>query len=241
MITTLVSQVNIIMSDLPQIPPKILWSLGGFDFTETMLSGAITALVLIAIALVLRVFVIPKWTSDYTKSTGLQILLCSLLEGVDKDLHSSVYMHTKERNRFLSFWFFAVVCYIFLGTMIEIFALRPPTSSLSMTLAFALFTFVFIHVLGVREATKHNRSKARLLHYLNPINILTDAVVPISMSLRLFISVLSGYLIMHLIYSIPFPIAYPAIGNIMFTLFHAVIQSYVFFVLSASFIAEAIE
>ncbi|MCL1945039.1 MAG: F0F1 ATP synthase subunit A [Firmicutes bacterium] len=227
--------------ELPEIAPKVLWEFWGFGFTETMLSGLVTVVVLIVIAIIIRVFAIPKWKSDYSKCSGLQLIVCGLVEGVDDNLEPSVYVHTHGRNQFLSFWYFAVVCFIFFGTMIEVFSLRPPTSSLSMTIAFALFTFLFIHVLGIKEAKKHNRLKQRLLRYANPINIITDAVVPISMSLRLFISVLSGFIIMDLVYLIPFPIAYPAIGNIMFTLFHAVIQSYVFFILSASFISEAIE
>lgn len=237
----LAAQINIFMLETPPIAPRVLWRFWGIDFTETMLSGGITVLVLIGIAVFLRIFILPRWKRDYSHSSGFQILVFDLLEGIDANLESAIYAHTHKRNRFLSFWFLAVVMYIFLGTMLEVFALRPPTSSLSMTLAFALFTFLFIHYMGVREANKHNKSKTRLLHYANPINIITDSVVPISMSLRLFISVLSGYIIMHLIYSLPAPVAYPVLGNLMFTLFHAVIQSYVFFVLSASFIQEAIE
>ena len=241
MLAFLSANINITLSELPKIAPKVLWEFWGFGFTETMLSSSITILILIAVALCLRIFALPRWKRNYSNSSGLQILVFNLVEGVDNNLDSAIYKHSDNRNKFLSFWYLTVVCYIFLGTMLEVFALRPPTASLSMTLAFALFTFLFIHFLGVREANKHKRFKTRFLHYLNPINIITDSVVPVSMSLRLFISVLSGYLIMHLVYTIPFPLVYPALGNLMFTLFHAIIQSYVFFVLSASFIQEAIE
>ena len=81
----------------------------------------------------------------------------------------------------------------------------------------------------------------RLLHYANPINLVTDGVVPFSLALRMFGSVFSGYLIMHLIYSLPFPIGYPIIGNVIFTMFHALMQSYVFIMLSMCFVSEAIE
>ena len=75
------------------------------------------------------------------------------------------------------------------------------------------------------------------------IPIISDAAVPISMALRLFVSVFSGYVIMHLLYSVMgnFPILAPAVASIATTLFHAVIQTYVFMVLSYAFIAETTE
>lgn len=84
---------------------------------------------------------------------------------------------------------------------------------------------------------------AKILRFANPINDLTDIVIPFSMALRMFGSVFSGYLIMHLIYSLPWfaKIALPALASVIFTIFHALIQSYIFMFLSMSFISEATE
>lgn len=83
----------------------------------------------------------------------------------------------------------------------------------------------------------------RLIHYCNPINVISDVVVPVSLALRMFGSVFSGYIIMHLIYGLPIfaRVALPAVGSVIFTLFHALIQSYIFMFLSMSFIGEAID
>ncbi|MDR3021287.1 MAG: F0F1 ATP synthase subunit A [Clostridiales bacterium] len=226
--------------ELPEITPKVL-TLWGFEITETMLSGAVTVAVLVILALVIRLFCIPRWRKHLSSTTGVQTVLEKLVEGIESNCDEMIFVHSKNQFRFLTFWFFAVVLYIFFGTFIEVLALRPLTASLSMTLTVALFTFVFIHILGFVQASSHKQLKNRFKHYLNPINIITDSVVPMSMALRMFISVFSGYLIMSLLYSIPFPVAHPVIGYLIFTLFHAVVQSYVFFVLSTGFISEAIE
>ena len=64
--------------------------------------------------------------------------------------------------------------------------------------------------------------------------------VPLSMALRIFGSVFSGYMIMELIYGV-IPVAVPALASVIFTLFHALIQSYIYMFLSFSFVAEAAE
>jgi F-type H+-transporting ATPase subunit a len=238
---TNIPNFSLAVGEMPEIAPRVLWQFWGINFTETMLSGAITVLLLIVVAAFIRIFGIPRWKKKYKSMGAVQTIVESLVEGVNNNVQELVLHHTNGRFKFLSFWYHGVVCYIFVGTMIEVFGLRPPTASLSLTLAFAIFTFLFIHILGLIEAKANKRFAKRLLHYVNPINLITDSVVPFSMSMRLFISVFSGYLIMRLLYSIPFPIGYPAIGNIIFTLFHALIQSYVFFVLSTSFIAEGVE
>lgn len=232
---------TIVSAELPNLAPNVLWEWGSFKFTETMFSGAVTIGILIILAALVRIFCIPRWRAKLSSESGLQILIESFVDGVESNCEELVYHHTNGRHKFLSFWFFSVVCYIFLGTMIEMTGLRSPTASLSMTIAFALYTFVFIHALGLYESGEKKQLIRRILSYINPIKLVTDGVVPFSMALRLFISVFSGFLIMHLIYNIPLPLGFPAIGNVMFTLFHAVIQSYVFFILSISFISEAVE
>jgi F-type H+-transporting ATPase subunit a len=106
---------------------------------------------------------------------------------------------------------------------------------------FGILSFLMIFTLGFKE-----RKGKRALHYLNPLFTLTDLVVPVSIALRMFGSVFCGFLIMDLIYALlPSWILYTGIiaafGNVMFTMFHALIQSYVFMFLSMCLINEATE
>ena len=225
----------------PELFPQVIGSIGGLKITETMLSATITVGIIIVFAIIIRLLCIPKWQKNLGKSGIIQSLLESLIGGVVHNVDELITPHTKtKKTNFFGFWFFGIVVYIFVGTCIELLGFRPPTSELSFTLVLGLFTFLFIHIAGAIEAARHRRGIKRLLHYVNPITLVTDGVVPISMALRLFISVFSGYLIMHLLYGV-IAIGVPVVGHIMFTLFHAFVQSYVFLMLSLSFISEAIE
>lgn len=159
-----------------------------------------------------------------------------MLEGLVSMVDDTARELTEEDASFFGPIYFATACIICLGTLIEMFGLRPPISDFNVTLVLGLMTYIIIQVYGFRK-----KKLKRALRYLNPINIVTDTVVPFSLALRMFGSVFSGYLIMHLIYSLPFPIFYPLLGNLIFTVFHAIMQSYVFIMLSLCFISEVID
>jgi F-type H+-transporting ATPase subunit a len=73
------------------------------------------------------------------------------------------------------------------------------------------------------------------------LHSLKEITVFVSFSFRLFGSILSGLLIMELVYSfIYLSFVVPAALSVVFTLFHAFIQAYVFAMLSSLFLGEAI-
>lgn len=127
--------------------------------------------------------------------------------------------------------------YIGLGTLVELLGFRPIMADLNACLAMGISTFSLICYYGV----KVHKAK-RLKRYLNPINLITDLAIPVSMSFRLYGSILSGLLIMELVYSyIALSFVVPVLVSVITTLFHAFIQSYIFATLSTLFIAEATE
>lgn len=216
------------------ISPKKIFQIGNFWVTETMISGFITVVILLLFALIVRVAFISRWEKQDNKKSAFRLLL----EYLVSTFNGSAQSQTGRNSGFVGAFYFSAAAFICIGTLVEMLGLRPPTSDLNLTLTFGLFTFLLIFILGFKE-----KKARRLLHYCNPINIISDVVIPFSLALRMFGSVFSGYMIMHLIYSLP-PfalIALPAIGNIMFTIFHALIQSYIFMFLSMCFIGEATE
>lgn len=218
------------------IPPEPIDGLkiGKFTVTDTMVSAFVTMLVLVLFALVVRIFFIPRWRKEDRKISGFRLFIESMVNMFD----SSAREQTEQYGGFAGPFYFALAGFIALGTLMEMTGLRPPTSDLNATLALGILSFVLILFCGF-----HKKKARRLLHYCNPINIISDVVVPFSLALRMFGSVFSGYIVMHLIYSLPVFawIALPAVGSVIFTLFHALIQSYIFMFLSMSFIGEAIE
>ena len=75
-----------------------------------------------------------------------------------------------------------------------------------------------------------------------PINIIGDVAVPISLSLRLFANVLSGTVMMALVYGLLkwFAVFWPAALHVYFDLFSGAIQTYVFCMLTMTYVADAI-
>ena len=66
--------------------------------------------------------------------------------------------------------------------------------------------------------------------------------VPISLSLRLFANILSGVVIMAMVYGLLrfIAIGWPAALHVYFDLFSGAIQTYVFCMLTMTYIADAI-
>ena len=78
------------------------------------------------------------------------------------------------------------------------------------------------------------------LPILFPINLIGEIAVPFSLSLRLFGNVVSGTVIMGLLYGLlsKFAIGWPGILHIYFDIFSGCIQTYVFCMLSMVFIND---
>ncbi|HEY8390705.1 MAG TPA: FoF1 ATP synthase subunit a [Clostridia bacterium] len=215
---------------MPDLAAKEI-KIGGITITETMISFSIVVLAIILAAVIIRVFCIPRWRKSQ-KVGAVQMFLEWLIGSID-DNAKELTGHDASFVSPVYLTFASVIC---LGTLVEMLGLRPPISDFNVTLTLGFLSFAVIQGLGIKR-----KKFKRLLHYVNPINIVTDGVVPFSLALRMFGSVFSGYLIMHLIYSLPFPVGYPLIGNLIFTVFHAIMQSYVFMMLSMCFVSEAIE
>ncbi len=216
------------------IPPETVFHIGPVPITNTMVSALITTLALILLAVAVRVFCIPRWRRDDSRTSGFRLFIESMVNMFD----SSATEQNGAYGGFVGPFYFSCAAFIALGTLMELTGLRPPTSDLNATLALGFMSFVLIAFFGFLK-----KKAKRLIHYCNPINVISDVVVPVSLALRMFGSVFSGYIIMHLIYGLPIfaRVALPAVGSVIFTLFHALIQSYIFMFLSMSFIGEAID
>ncbi len=125
-----------------------------------------------------------------------------------------------------------------------LFGLRPPTADYGVTLPLALITFVLIHYNGFKYEKAGHVTKLFQPVLLTPINIIGEIATPLSMSLRLFGNILSGTVMMGLLYGlIPKLIQaflWPVFGvlHVYFDVFSGAIQAYVFCMLTMVFIAQ---
>ncbi len=144
------------------------------------------------------------------------------------------------------------------GVSIPTFAIFAATSTLSVTLALALMTFVFTHVEGIREngAARYFKSwipdvPKAMLPLIIPLEILGQFMRLISLSIRLYANMLAGHMLILTFIGLIFVLenvflAFVAIpAATAFYLFEVVIvvsiQAYIFAALSAIYIGSAIE
>lgn len=138
-----------------------------------------------------------------------------------------------------------IFIFILISNISGLFGLRPPTADYGVTLPLGLLTFTLIHF----NKFKHQKVKGVIKGLCDPwvfwapINIIGDVAVPISISLRLFANVLSGTVMMALIYGLLSKVAiiWPAALHVYFDLFSGAIQTYVFCMLTMTYINDAIE
>lgn len=135
-----------------------------------------------------------------------------------------------------------IFIFILLSNISGLFGLRPPTADYGVTLALGLMTFTLIHF----NKFKHKKVRGVVAELCDPwpfwapINIIGWVAVPVSLSLRLFANVLSGTVMMALIYGLLAKIAivWPAALHVYFDLFSGAIQTYVFCMLTMVFTVD---
>ena len=140
-----------------------------------------------------------------------------------------------------------IFIFILISNISGLLGLRPPTADYGTTLCLGLITFSLIHINTFRHQSlkqiwvdKCSPLPPWLPIWL-PINLISDIAVPISLSLRLFANVLSGTVMMALIYGLLGIIAtaWPAALHVYFDLFSGAIQTYVFCMLTMTYIKNA--
>jgi F-type H+-transporting ATPase subunit a len=143
------------------------------------------------------------------------------------------------------------------GIKIPTLAIFAATSTLSVTLALALMTFVFTHVEGIRENGSWAYFKSWIpdvpkvmLPMIIPLEILGQFMRLISLSVRLYANMLAGHMLIltfiGLIFLVtPWVFPFSVLLATVFYLFEVVIvvsiQAYIFAALSAIYIGSAIE
>ncbi len=142
-----------------------------------------------------------------------------------------------------------IFIFILVSNISGLLGLRPPTADYGVTLPLAVLTFSMIHY-NKWKYQKPLTIWADLCSPLPPwlpiwmpINIVSAVAVPISLSLRLFANVLSGTVMMALIYGLlsKVAIAWPAALHVYFDLFSGAIQTYVFCMLTMTYVSQQLE
>ena len=212
-------------------------SLFGLKNVNPGLISAVTVTgILFVIALIIRIFVIPKFKMVPGK---LQLILETLV-GFFENLAKS---NSPHRNKFLGAYVFTAGVYIFVGTILELFgiqvvtthgtsmALPAPLADINGAIMIGCLSYLVILSGGIAENKLKGIGKT-----------LKEFSLPVSMSFRLFGALLSGALVTELVYHyIHLSYGLPVLVGVLFTLLHAVIQAYVLTMLTSLFYGEVSE
>lgn len=211
----------------------------GITFAKTsVLMWGITALVLM-LCLIFRFAVFPKFKAD---SPGkFQNIMELSVEAAENFTAGIVGKYSKT----LAPYIYSLAVFMVFSAAAELFGLRAPTSDLIVTLSMGLITFAFINYYGIKQKGFGGRVKglASPTPVIFPMKILSDVAVPISLACRLFGNMIGGMIVMDLLKSVlgGYASGVPAVAGLYFNLFHPLIQTYIFIILSLTFINEAIE
>ena len=174
---------------------------------------------------------------------GFQNVIEMLVEFLDNMVSGTMGQWAPKFVNYIS----TIFIFILMSNISGLFGLRPPTADYGTTFALGLITFFLIHI----NQFKHQKPSTiwkdmcsplpPWLPIWLPINLISEIAVPISLSLRLFANVLSGTVMMALVYGLLGKIAiiWPAALHVYFDLFSGAIQTYVFCMLTMTYIKQA--
>ncbi len=178
------------------------------------------------------------------KPTGLQNVLELFVEGI-RSLVTSTMGAGKTRDRLVPF-IGTLAVYLACANLFGLLGFTPPTSDYNVTLALAIITFVMTQYYGLKTNGLGGYIKGYFepMPLLVPLNIIGELANPISLSFRLFGNILSGGIILGLIYG-----AFEGLGRIgwiapiitpvfhaYFDVFSGLIQTFIFIMLTMVFV-----
>ncbi len=206
------------------------------DVNPALISGMVVTVVLLIAAALIRIFAIPRFRYVPGKFQMVIEQVVSLFDNLAKT-------NSPWRHGFLGAYIFGAGCYIFVGTIFELFgfqavttgghsiALPAPLSDVNAAIAMGCLSYLVIMSGGIAGNGVKGIGKT-----------LKEFSLPISMSFRLFGALLSGLLVTELVYYyIHLSFVLPVVVAVLFTLLHALIQTYVLTMLTALYYGEVSE
>lgn len=204
------------------------------DVNPGFISAVVVTSILLIAAAFIRIFCIPK----FKYVPGKFQLVLEQIVGFFADFAKK---NSPHRNRFIGAYIFGAGMYIFFGTLFELFGfqaittkghpitLPAPLSDINGAIALGCLSFLVVLFGGFVGNGFRGVGAA-----------LKDFSMPLSMSFRLFGALLSGVLVTELVYYyIHLSFGLPILVGVLFTLLHAVVQTYVLIMLTASSYGEA--
>jgi len=206
------------------VTPQVLFTLFGLPVRSTVVATWISMGLIIAVVVIFYRFK-PFLLDDIVS------FLSNLISSI---------MNIRNVERYLPVLGTLIIFIAVANTLGAFPLLSSPTSDINTTIALAVVVFLAVHVYGISTNGffKYTKDFASPI-FLLPLEIIGQISRTISLSLRLFGNILSGELIVSIVFSlIPLFAPLPLMG---LSLLIGILQAYVFTALTSVYIASAVE
>lgn len=203
------------------------------DVNPALIAAMTVTCVLLVAAVLIRLFVIPRFAEVPGRFQMVLETIVGLLDGM-------AGVGPMEKPSFIGGYVFAAGVYIFSSTLFELFglqavatnghsvALPAPLSDVNAAIAMGCLSYLVIFFGGLIHRGAKGAGAA-----------LKEFSLPISMSFRLFGALLSGLLVTELVYHyVRLSYVLPVVVGVLFTLLHALVQAYVLTMLVGMYYGE---
>lgn len=228
--------------------PKIIHQFDVFglkiNLTESIVIGWI---IIIAIAVILKVLTHNMQKVPVKKRQVIAEWIVTTINDLVDDTMGKSF-------RFFAPYICTIFAFSLFGSLISMLGLRPMTGDFNVIMSWALVTFIFIQ--GTKLKTNgylgYLKSFTDPFPVMLPLNIISEASTPVSMSFRHFGNVAGGMIISSLLYfaltaassalGLAFPVfavGVPALFSAYFDLFSGFMQAFIFIMLTMVYISNA--
>ena len=219
---------------MPLSPDELIfWQYGFFKLNATI---AFTWAIMVVLAVGSRL-ITRRLSMDLQRSRW-QNLLEIVVTATAKQIEEVGLRHPEKYLGFLG-TLFLFVATASLCTVIP--GYKPPTGSLSTTVALALCVFVAVPMFGIEDQGIRGYLKTYIQPtvIMLPFNIISEISRTLALAVRLFGNMMSGAVIIAILLTITpflFPIVMTALG-----LLTGMVQAYIFSILAAVYLAAGLQ
>jgi F-type H+-transporting ATPase subunit a len=209
----------------------IFWQHGFFKLNATIVfTWGLMFLLTVGAKLITR-----NLTTEH-KRTRWQNLLEIVVTGIEKQIGEVGLNQPRRYLGFLGTLFLFVTA---ASLCIVIPGYKPPTASLSTTVALALSVFVAVPFYGIagQGVDGYLKSYMEPTFIMLPFNIISEITRTLALAVRLFGNMMSGEMIIGILLSIT-PFIFPIVMTLL-GLLTGMVQAYIFSILATVYIAAA--
>lgn len=232
------------------LSPKVVFDIGGWPITETVVYSWVIIGVIVLGAIILRVAANRAYSTNGEIPIGAANLAEMVTEGINGFVKGSLHHHWKPFAPYLG----ALGLFLAISNMVGMFGFgaKPPTRDFNLPFALAVVTTFLVIASSIyyKGVFGFIKSFFQPVWWLFPLKIIEIFARLISLTARLFGNILAAFIIMEIIIQVMemlFAKTYiigpgvPAIFSFYFDIFDGLLQALVFTFLTTLYIEEGLE